>query len=227
MSHLPSTGLPLPDLAGCRLGHQCPICFKKFGLKSDLRRHIRTHTGEKPFACNFCSFRTALKGNLKRHLARFHSTDHSPAWLKDAALDLQPLGEAGRRCPYCPRIFAFPSYLQRHITLHTGEKPFSCTRCDQRYTRRNYLREHYRRKHCVSPPAVTAFRPRTTAATYTFIGFPQGVAPSNQPPHAFALRDDASHHDDTGEEAEEDSLPPHGMIHTSQTSVALSRDGAS
>lgn len=53
----------------------------------------------------------------------------------------------GRQCPYCPRTFAFPSYLQRHITLHTGEKPFRCHRCNSRFTRRNHLKEHLRRKH--------------------------------------------------------------------------------
>ncbi|XP_045621284.1 early growth response protein 1-like [Procambarus clarkii] len=56
----------------------------------------------------------------------------------------------GRQCPYCPRTFAFPSYLQRHLTLHTGEKPFRCHRCNSRFTRRNHLKEHLKRKHTPS-----------------------------------------------------------------------------
>nr|XP_027209786.1 zinc finger and BTB domain-containing protein 7B-like isoform X2 [Penaeus vannamei] len=61
----------------------------------------------------------------------------------------------GRQCPFCPRTFAFPSYLQRHLTLHTGEKPFSCHRCNSRFTRRNHLKEHLMRKHGQHPVAPT------------------------------------------------------------------------
>lgn len=52
-----------------------------------------------------------------------------------------------RQCPYCPRTFAFPSYLQRHITLHTGHKPFECQICGSRFTRRTQLKQHLLRKH--------------------------------------------------------------------------------
>ncbi|KAK8745640.1 hypothetical protein OTU49_000300 [Cherax quadricarinatus] len=62
----------------------------------------------------------------------------------------------GRQCPYCPRTFAFPSYLQRHLTLHTGEKPFRCHRCNSRFTRRNHLKEHLKRKHTQSQTSQTS-----------------------------------------------------------------------
>jgi hypothetical protein len=50
----------------------CPEsgCGKSFVKPSALSRHMRSHTGARPFACNFtgCKLKFAEKGNLKRHL---------------------------------------------------------------------------------------------------------------------------------------------------------------
>ncbi|KAF2368667.1 Zinc finger C2H2-type, partial [Trinorchestia longiramus] len=51
---------------------QCPICFKDLSSSWHLTRHMRTHTGEKPFACQFCDFRSSVKNNLKRHMLCKH-----------------------------------------------------------------------------------------------------------------------------------------------------------
>ena len=45
----------------------CEYCDKHFPDNSNLARHIRTHTGEKPFICEFCGRGFAHKSNLTKH----------------------------------------------------------------------------------------------------------------------------------------------------------------
>ena len=58
--------------------HQCPHCDKLLDTKYKLERHVRTHTGEKPFKCEVCTARFNQKSSLKTH-----STIHARAVLRD------------------------------------------------------------------------------------------------------------------------------------------------
>ena len=55
--------------------YACPICCKIFRKATLVRRHMFIHTGEKPFSCTICNYKTNQRGNLQLHLKKKHSED--------------------------------------------------------------------------------------------------------------------------------------------------------
>jgi len=45
----------------------CPVCDRSFSRSDHLTTHVRTHTGERPFACDLCGRRFARSDERKRH----------------------------------------------------------------------------------------------------------------------------------------------------------------
>lgn len=82
--------------------HVCPYCSKEFKKPSDLVRHIRIHTHEKPFKCPQCFRAFAVKSTLTAHI-KTHT------------------GIKAFKCQYCMKCFSTSGSLKVHIRLHTGK----------------------------------------------------------------------------------------------------------
>ena len=70
----------------------CDICKIPFSEKSVLKKHVMTHTGEKPFKCDICGKAFTYKSNLRKHV-------------------MTHTGEKPFKCDICGK------YSQQNITL--------------------------------------------------------------------------------------------------------------
>ncbi|KAH9491643.1 hypothetical protein Btru_031106 [Bulinus truncatus] len=70
----------------------CAMCPKRFWSMQDLKRHMRSHTGERPYRCDICFQKFTLKHSMKRHKANHHP-DHINT--QDATSDDDASGSDG------------------------------------------------------------------------------------------------------------------------------------
>lgn len=53
--------------------HICGVCGRLFARKEHVRRHVLSHTGEKPFKCSDCARQFARQDILSRHRKKLHA----------------------------------------------------------------------------------------------------------------------------------------------------------
>lgn len=106
--------------------YKCSDCAKCFGDLSNLQRHKRMHTGEKPFKCTECDMCFSQSWNLKQH-KKTHIDQHQSN--KEEIAHERPF-----KCTECGKGFLRAADLRGHKRTHSGERPYQCSQCDKCFT---------------------------------------------------------------------------------------------
>ncbi|XP_030272659.1 zinc finger protein 131 isoform X2 [Sparus aurata] len=116
---------------------RCNKCDRSFKLYYHLKQHLKTHLGslEKPHVCNHCGKAYTREGALKQHISTFHFD------AEELSRNQKPQKKV-HVCEYCKKHFDHFGHFKEHLRKHTGEKPYECPDCHERFARNSTLKCH-------------------------------------------------------------------------------------
>lgn len=119
----------------------CGKCEERFDIESELNEHTKDCLGpqlvksedQNGFGCAHCNERLSNRDELVKHM-QSHAEETEE---QEEELELY--------CETCGKKFTKTALLQRHIRVHSKDKPFECPVCGNKFLDKKTLRKHVAR----------------------------------------------------------------------------------
>lgn len=135
---------------------QCSQCYKSYYRKDELIGHLRFHSGE-VFKCPQCDKTFMGKCGMNKHIKQVHieGKPDQPSPSKKTGnsayitVTVPKNPKDGSKinsfeCSICLKTFVNIGTLNRHMNIHSGERPFECAVCMKTFDRKYNLQQHMR-----------------------------------------------------------------------------------
>lgn len=131
---------------------ECDDCGRAFNYKSQLTRHLISHTRERASVCELCGAAFSQPAGLYNHKfthenVRYSCTMCDKSYTHPSLLKVHMKSHTDTTkymCEICGKDFNSVRNLKRHKLTHNTLKSFVCSICNTGFTVKKYLIQHYK-----------------------------------------------------------------------------------